>query len=57
MSSLTTIADLLTDDDAEEVANTFEDVIRTHNEQEAGWEAVRKALENWSGDLPEHFFF
>ena len=57
MTDLTSLEGLLTDDDADELRGTFDEVVRAHNEREDPFAAAREALENWSGDLPEHFFF
>lgn len=62
MPKLVSIYDLLTPADAAEMQDRFEEAIRDRNEyeEEIGQsfrEAEERAIFDWEGDLPEHFFF
>lgn len=62
MPKLRGIYDLLTPEDAAEMQSRFEQAIRDRNEyeEEIGQsfrEAEERAIFDWEGDLPEHFFF
>lgn len=56
------LRDLMTSEDALEMEERYEAAIRDRNEYEdeigQGFrEAEQRAIFDWEGDLPEHFFF
>lgn len=59
---MSNIRDLMTPEDALEMEDRYERAIQDRNEYEeelgAGFrEAEQRAIFDWEGDLPEHFFF
>lgn len=62
MSEFTNIRDLMTPADALEMEDRYDAAIRERNEYEEELgasfrEAEQRAIFDWEGDLPEHFFF